>query len=192
VLGADDFDAAAAIHIDRFPPHDWTLDNYPRDFPATLAGLYPDRPHIEELARLELGLAIAFTGRDAESIPGAALSDVHWDCAVIELVPTFTVIPVSTNVDVILSAIRADETPPPVELLPRPMFLAIWRRQFTPRFRRVSAEEAGILAEVRHGRSFGEICAGLIARLGEGPGTAAAAAMLGQWLADGAIEAVRS
>jgi hypothetical protein len=192
VLGEADFDAAAAFHIDRVPPHDWTLDNYPRDFPSSLAELFPDRPHVEELARLELGLAMAFTGRDAESIPQAALSEVRWETAIIELLPTFTVIPVTTNVDVLLSAIRADQAPPPVELLARPMFLAIWRRQFTPRFRRVSAEEAAILAEVRSGRSFGGICAELVARLGEGPGTAAAAAMLGQWLSDGAIETVRS
>jgi hypothetical protein len=100
--------------------------------------------------------------------------------------------PLSTNADELLTAIRAEQAPPPAEFLPQPAFLALWRRQFAPQFRRITAEEAGVLDQVRQGRCFGEICAALVARLGEGPGTAAAAAMLGQWLADGAIEAVRS
>ena len=52
-LGDDAFRAAAAVHIDRTPPHRWTLDAYPVDLPATLADLHPDDPEIAELARLE-------------------------------------------------------------------------------------------------------------------------------------------
>ena len=52
-------------HVARVPPSSWTLDAYPRDFPATLAPLYPDDPEVAELAVLELALAEAFVGADA-------------------------------------------------------------------------------------------------------------------------------
>ena len=52
-------------HIDRVPPSSWTLDAYPRDFPATLAMLYPDDPEVAELAWLELraGRGVCRPGR---------------------------------------------------------------------------------------------------------------------------------
>jgi hypothetical protein len=186
-LGDARFDGAAAHHIDRVPPHGWTLDAYGLDFAETLGVLYPNDPEIAELARLECELAMAFVRADAEPLDPGTLAHVDWDSAVIQLTPSFTTLRVATNAAAIWSAISAGDTPPTATSLPEPAVLAIWRQNFAPRFRTVSAEEADVLAQVQNGETFGGICAGLVARLGEEQGTAIAGAFLSQWLSDGLL-----
>jgi hypothetical protein len=189
-LGAPQFDAAAATHIDRSPPHAWTLDAYAAGFPATLEELYPAEPLVTELARLELALAAAFIGTDAAPIDTATMGGVDWDSAVIHLAPTLAMLPVTTNVAAIWSAISAGEPPPTAERLSDVMRIVIWRKNFTPMFRTALPHEAGVLGQVSEGQTFGAICAALVERLGEDPGTTAAAKMLAQWLGDGLIAGI--
>jgi len=140
-IGDARFDGAAAHHIERVPPHAWTLDAYGLDFPETLEQLYPDEPEFAELARLECELAKAFVRADAQPVDPATLTDVDWDSAVIRLTPSFTTLRVATNAAAIWSAISAGETPPSVTCLAEPAVLAIWRHNFAPRFRTLSADE---------------------------------------------------
>ncbi|MGG2339436.1 DNA-binding domain-containing protein, partial [Salmonella enterica] len=49
-LGEAAFEASAARHIDRVPPHSWTLDDYALGFPASLASEWPDDREVAELA----------------------------------------------------------------------------------------------------------------------------------------------
>lgn len=186
-IGDAAFDGAAAHHIDSVPPHEWTLDAYGLDFPETLETLYPTDPAVTELARLERELAAAFVGRDVGALDPSTLADIDWDSAVIDLAPTFTTFPIATNVGAIWSAIAAGETPPAATLLTERAELAIWRHNFAPGFRAVTADEAAVLAQVRNGDTFGSICAELVARRGEGQGAAIAGAFLSQWLSEGLI-----
>ena len=191
-LGDPQFNATAATHIDRAPPHAWTLDAYASGFPETLDVLHPGQPHVGELARLELALAAAFVGPDAAAVDTTALGDVDWDGAIIVLAPTFVMLPVTTNVCAIWSAISAQEPVPMPQSLPEGSRIAVWRKQLTPSFRAVTSEEAVALGQARDGRCFGDICASLVQRMGEGPGIDAAGAMLAQWLAEGSIVRIRN
>jgi hypothetical protein len=186
-LGASRFDAAAATHIDGSPPHAWTLDTYPADFPATLAVLHPAEPVVTELARLEQAVTEAFIGPDATPLDPASLGDIDWDSAVIHLAPTLAMLPVTTNVAAIWSAISAGEPMLAAKRLSDKETIAIWRRQFTPMFRIAKPLEAAIVEQLRAGQTFGAICAALVEQLGEDPGTAAAAEILRGWLRDGLI-----
>jgi hypothetical protein len=191
LMGAGAFEVAAATHIDAVPPHAWTLDDYPAKFPATLERLHAADPQVAELAWLELRLASAFVGADVAPLDPAALVDVDWDAARIELVPTFSLLPVTTNAGEIWSAINAYQAAlPAVTRLREPQWLLIWRKHFTPQFRAIMNVETEVLAQVRDGVRFGAICASLVARLGDQAGTAAAGEMLGKWLADGLIAAI--
>jgi hypothetical protein len=190
-IGDAAFEAAAARHIDAVPPHAWTLDAYGLDFVETLEAIYPMDPEIAELAHLERELGLAFVGADAGSLDAAALAGIDWDAAVLHFVPTFTQLPVTTNVGAIWSAINANESPPPAVCLPKPASLAIWRDGFAPRFRTVEAEEAAVIRQVGEGHTFGAICAALAERLGEERAAATAGALLSQWLSDHLIERVR-
>jgi hypothetical protein len=183
-LGDTELEAAAARHIDSVSPHAWTIDAYGLDFHETLTALYPADPQIAELARLECALAAAFVGPDAPGVDPAALAEIDWDAAIIHLVPTFGILPVTTNVAAIWYAINERETPPPAARLTEPASLAVWRDDFAPRFRTLIAEEVTVLSQVRERKTFGAICAALAERLGEERGAAKAGSLLGQWLAD--------
>ena len=134
-LGNDAFDAAAATHIDHHPPHSWTLDQYGRDFPETLDGLFPGDPEVGELARLENDLGLAFVGSDQAPLEGANIGAIDWDRAVFSFVPTFSIRRLTTNAAAIWSAINNDAQPPIAASLATPADRAVWREGFSPAFR---------------------------------------------------------
>ena len=79
-LGGEAFHVAVVAHVEAVPPSSWTLDLYPRDFPATVRNLYPDDPEITDLAVLELALGEAFVALDTPPL-AADLGSVDWDVA---------------------------------------------------------------------------------------------------------------
>jgi hypothetical protein len=189
-LGEGAFDSAAATHIEDMPPHAWTLDDYAKEFPATLERLHA--APLGELARLELGLAIAFVGPDAARLDASGLSEVEWDLAVLRLAPTFTLLTVWHDVGAVWSAIRAGLAPPPEPRLAEPARIVIWRSGFESAFRTVAPAEADALSRIRMRQSYGDVCRGVVERMGEERGIATAGAWLAQWLSDGLIVAIES
>jgi hypothetical protein len=189
-LGEAAFDAAAASHIDRLPPSNWTLDAYALEFPDTIDALYPVDPEVGELARLERDLGLAFVGQDAESLDLAALTQIDWNNAILEFVPTFSLLPVRTNAGAIWSAINAGETPPAAAVLDAPAVIAIWRKDYSPTFRTVEPMEAQAMFMVADGRTFGEICRVVTDEVGEIEGPKVAGILLGRWISEGVVDAV--
>ena len=191
-LGEDAFDTAAATHIDRRPPHNWTLDAYALEFPETIDALYPDDPEVGELARLERDLGLAFVGQDAAPLDLAALAHIDWNSAVLDLVATFSTLPATTNAGAIWSAINAGQTPPAAAVLDAPAIIAIWRREYSPTFRTLDPMESQAMSMVSDGRTFGEICRRIIDQVGEAEGTQVAGNLLGRWISEGMVAAVRN
>ena len=191
-LGEDAFDTAAATHIDRQPPYSWTLDAYALEFPETIDALYPDDPEVGELARLERDLGLAFVGRDAAPLDLTALAHIDWNSAVLDLVATFSTLPATTNAGAIWSAINAGQTPPAAAVLDAPAVIAIWRREYSPTFRTLDPMESQVMSMVADGRTFGEICRVIIDEVGEAEGTQVAGNLLGRWISEGMVAAVRN
>lgn len=190
-LGEEAFVAAAVTHIDDRPPSAWTLDAYPAGFADTLAALYPDDAEVAELAWLEWALSRAFTAADADPIAPDRLAAVDWDEAVIRFAPGLITRKTTTNAAAIWAALTADQMPPPVELLPEPAALLVWRQGYVPNFRTIDATEAYAIKLVEAGHSFGALCAALVATWGEEEGIAHAGALLGQWIGDGLIVGIQ-
>ncbi len=191
-LGDEAFTAAAANHIDRLPPHGWTLDAYALDFPATLADRYPNDPEVADLARIELALGLAFVGPDADPIDRASLADADWDTATLCFIPTLGVLGVSSNAAAIWSAITAGQPPPPAEILPDTATVIVWRSGFMPCFRTLAPDEHDALSQMIGGVGFGAVCARLVDQFGEATGPQMAGVFLGQWLHDGIVSSVQS
>lgn len=189
-LGETAFLAAAAQHIDAAPPRAWTLDAYGADFAETIAQLYPDDPECAELAGIEAGLAAAFTTPDVAPVAIEALGAIDWDGARLRFVPSLTLLPAATNAGALWQALSADATPPPVELLPAPAVVLLWRQGFHPSFRSAEAAEAEAIGQLRAGACFGDFCASMAAARGAEAGAARAGALLGRWLQDGLITAI--
>lgn len=186
-LGEERFLNTVAAHIDVTPPHAWTLDAYPRDFPETLQLLFPTDPEVFELGWLDLALSEAFVGPDAAGIDPAALGDVDWDGAVLRLAPTLRTMTFQTNAAAIWSALSAEEMPPAAERLPEPVTMIVWRQALVSCFRTAEPGEGAALALVEGGATFGGLCAAMIEMLGEEAGVAASGRFLGRWMGDGLI-----
>lgn len=191
-LGDDEFTEAALAHIERVPPHSWTLGAYGDGLDRTVAALYPDDAEVAELAWLEWSLSCAFAGPDAPAISAATLAATDWDEARLIFVPTFGLGTVRTNIGPIWSALAMDEAPPPVEILPQPVTMIIWRHEFSPRFRTIDDEERGAIAQMRGDATFGDLCNAAVARLGVEKGIEQAGLLLGRWLRDGMICEIKS
>lgn len=186
-IGGEAFHDAVAHHVERVPPSSWTLDAYPRDFPATLALLYPDDTEVGELADLELALAEAFVGPDAEPLAADRIAQVDWDRAILRFTPTLDLRPSITNAPDIWTALTKQEMPPAATLLSEQAALMTWRQDEMTRFRVVDgAEERGIVL-ARNGLSFAALCALLVDEMGESEGVARCGAWLGSWLTDGLL-----
>jgi len=186
-LGAEAFETAAARHIDRVPPSSWTLDAYARDFPATLAALYPEDPEVAELAWIECAIGEAFVAPDAAPLTGADFAGVDWDNVAFQFTPTLDLGALTTNAPAIWSALARDAVPPAAELLGEPGGILVWRSEQVSHFRSIDQIERQALLWARGGMSFAELCDAMVASWGENEGIARAGGLLGQWIADGLI-----
>lgn len=185
-LGTAAFRAAAARHIDDCPPSSWSLDHYAAHFPAALAAAFPSDREIAELAMLELALSDAFVGPDCEALDAADLPGLDWDRVIVRWVPTAGVLRFDTNAAGIWSALSAGTSTPPAAG-PLPASVLVWRFQETSCFRTLDAVEADVAPLMLDGVGFSDLCALLIAKLGEEAGIEAAGSLLGRWVADGLI-----
>lgn len=186
-IGGEMFHAAMVAHIERVSPSSWTLDAYPRDFPATLAMLHPGDPEIAELAWIEQALGEAFVGPDANALPSDQVAAVDWDKAILHFPPTLDQAPLTTNAPALWAAMEAGEVPPPAEILDGPGAMLVWRHEHVSRFRAVEGEERDALLLARAGMSFANLCAALVEVKGEESGIETAGLLLGRWLAEGLI-----
>jgi hypothetical protein len=189
-IGGEVFHAAVVAHVDRVPPSSWTLDAYPRDFPATLAFLHPDDPEIAELAWIDCALGEAFVAPDASAVASDEVAGVDWDRAVLRITPSLDIGSLTTNAPAIWSAIADGDDPPAVEHLPEPGAILIWRQDQVYRFSAIDQYERQALLAVRAGMAFADLCTMLVEALGEEDGIVRAGQMLGQWLRDGLIVAI--
>lgn len=186
-IGGEAFHQAVIAHVDRVPPSSWTLDAYPRDFPATLAMLYPDDPEIAELAWLDYALGEAFVGADADPLRPEDAAAIDWGQAVLSFTPTLDLADLTTNATAIWAALSAGEVPPALEMLPQPGAILVWRQDHVARFRAIDGDEQQALLSARAGMPFAALCEELVEALGEAAGIAAAGGYLGCWLGDGLI-----
>ncbi len=181
-MGVDAFHYAAVSHIDRHPPHAWTLDAYPDEFGATLAELFPYNPDIHELAWIEAALNAAFVAQDAEPLTPADLANIDWERARLQLAPSLRTHVASANAETIWWAMSGGQQRPEGEMLAAPQGLLVWRRGLVSCLRSVDLLELEALRHLQTQGSFAALCALLVERLGEDEGIAKAGVMLASWL----------
>jgi hypothetical protein len=186
-LGEAAFLAAAAQHIEAVPPCDWTLDAYGADFASTVSALDPDDAVGPDLASIEWALAQAFVAEDAEPVVIETLGALDWDAALIRFVPSFRLLPVTSNAATLWQALADESMPPPGEQWPKALPVLVWRHGFQPHFRVATPEEAGAIERLHDGMRFGALCTELGEAHGAEQGAALAGAWLGGWLREGLV-----
>jgi hypothetical protein len=189
-LGEDAFLEAAIAHIDRRPPHAWTLDAYGADFGDTLRAMFPHNPDIHELAWIEWALSESFVAADAQLMRSEQLRLVDWDTARLHMAPSLRHHAATTNVMATWSALQEGAELPENAMLETAGGLIVWRRDFTSRLQAIDATGyAGLLA-LQDDDHFDHLCNVMVELLGEEAGIAKAGALLADWLAAGIIVGV--
>ena len=192
-LCGDGFDAIAqgyiAAHPSTFRNVRWfggALCTFLREHP-----LYHDRPDLADLALFEWTLGLAFDAADraaAAFAEVAAIAPEHWADLRFEAHPSLRV------VNLRRSAVAAWNRFSTGAVAAAPgqdcAEWAVWRKDLSPYFRSLDADEAWALAALRSGVSFGEICAGLCDWVEEGSAAPRAARLLRAWVDDGWIAGV--
>jgi hypothetical protein len=162
-IGGEAFDRAIALAYRPRAAEQLDARRLSRDFPATLALLYPDDPEVASWPGSKARSGEAFVA------PGRAIA---------------------TNAPAIWAALAASETPPPAMPLPESGALIVWRDHHASRFRAIDRNELQALLLIRSGIGFAELCAELVTSLGENDGIACAGACLGRWIGDGMISRI--
>lgn len=189
-MGDDAFLYAAVSHIDKHPPHAWTLDAYPDDFSSTLVELFPHNPDIHELAWIETALTAAFVAGDAEPMSAADLANINWDSARLQLTPSLLTTRATTNAADIWWAMLEGKDRPEGQMLAEPCGLIVWRRGFVSCLRTVDTLERDALVHMQANGSFNALCEMLVERLGESDGVAKGGALLANWIGSELITGV--
>ena len=187
-IGEGRFDECARHHIVAIPPHSWTLDDYPKGFPASVARAFPGDAEVGELAVLEQALSDAFVTADAEALGFEDIGEVDWESAQLELIPSARLLQCTSNAPEIWTALNAGETPPAAEASDSARTVLVWRRGWTCCFRVLDADEAQLMHNIAMGAiGFEALCEQLVDMIGEDEGPARAGALLLQWAQDGML-----
>ncbi len=191
-VGTEGFEA---LSIDYLAAHPSTFRNV-RWFGGAMAGFLRGHakhgldPVRAELAQFEWTLGLAF---DAPDPPHVAFADVAavapeaWPELRLQIHPCLHLLNLRTNAAAVWNAFSAGEAAVAGESLEAPVDWAIWRRDLSPYFRSLEADEAFALRAMREGASFGDICAGLCDWVPEDEAAMRAAQLLRGWVDEGWI-----
>lgn len=197
-LGDEWFDALSAEFIEAHPSESANLRWYGGAYPGWLAqrlsdadSALGDHPEVPEIARLDWTMRSAFDGPDAPVLAlaaVAALAPYDWATVVFKPHPTLALISLRCNTLSLWHALDQDLDVPPVETLPSPIDVVVWRFEERPHFRSVLPMEAVALQTMLHGQSFAEMCA-LLAEVSPEDESAAALAggYLRRWIDEGLL-----
>lgn len=194
LVGEARFDALArsyiAAHASRHPNLRW----YGAGFSAHLRHHAARRPVLAEVAQFEWAVGLAFDAADAPVVTledMARVSPELWPGLGFTLHPAVQRFALHWNAPALWAA-RSAGTLLRARKAAAPRTWAVWRREQTPRYRQLPADESWALHAVARGRSFAQLCAGLCRWVPEDQAPMRAATLLKTWVAEGMICAIVS
>jgi hypothetical protein len=113
-----------------------------------------------------------------------SLTDIDWEEATFNLVPSYAELPMQSNAASIWRALADDVEPPVAATLMEPVNMRIWRKGLTPQFATMNTLEFESLNLIKQGNPFGKVCAELAAKYPETDITTNMAKNLHVWLTD--------
>lgn len=161
-LGDDLFAQMAAGYIDAYPSQLPNLRWFGQHYPVFLATALDAHPQLADLAAFEWALGLAFDAADAPVLCAddmRHLAPQAWAGVGFTLHPSAQMLELHSNAVAIWLALDKDEEPPEPEHTAEVQHWLVWRRDYQPQFRSLSAFEAQALRDVRQGLSFAAVCA---------------------------------
>jgi len=176
-LGDEMFDAMGHAYVAANPSQHPNLRWFSSSLPDFLKSTepYSNHPVLSDLAALEKALNDVF---DAKEAPVIGIADMAgfapeaWAALAFRPHPSALRLDLSTNAAAVWLALKADEDPPDPTPLEEPSRILIWRKDVTPVFRELGAEEAMMWDEAASGIRFGVLCS-MLATFDDPDGAAA-------------------
>jgi hypothetical protein len=189
VMGESRFRETAQAFVKTHPSQFSSIRYYGRELGDDLETGATDTmtSMLSDLARWEWTLAAAFDGPDGAALPVSAISGiapVDWAGLQFRFHGSLQRVALRTNaVDWWRSAIQGGERPQGACAIPTVEWAA-WRHDLTTSFRSLAADEAWAVDAALRGRTFGELCEGLVQYAGEDGAPIRAATFLKIWLTE--------
>lgn len=196
-IGDEMFDAIVRDYIDAYPSVFRNLRWFGRHLADFLGNdaRYAWQPILADLAQFEWTLGLAFDAADAVAVrfeDVVALPPEVWAELCLTPHPALHVVDLRTNAVAVWNKLKYADRGVAPENLPEPLQWAIWRKQLSPYFRSLEADEAWALDAMWNNMSFGEICVGLCRWIPEEQAASRAAALLRSWVDEGWIASLRT
>lgn len=195
LAGEDAFDAIAHDYVAATPSHHPNARWYGARLAAFLREdpCWNAHPQFSEMAALDWAFGLAFDAADARCVTFdelAAVAPQDWPTLRFALHPALQRLSFGHNVAAIRRALDRGEALPVLERFDAPQPHAVWRSELAVRHRRLSDEEAALLADVAGGARFGDLCEALAAAHAPDAVALRAATLLRTWVTDGWISTV--
>ncbi len=163
LLGDDKFSTMAEAYFKAHPSRHRNARWIGRDLAGFLkaAPAYTPKPHLSELAELEIALNDAFDAADSpvmQSSVLAAIAPEDWSDLVFTTHATVRHLQFATNTAAIWMALAASKRAPKPKTLNPAQHVLVWRQDTTPKFRLLDQEEAMMWTEAAKGVRFGVLC----------------------------------
>jgi len=193
MCGPADFDHLARAYITAHPSRSFSVRWFGKDLADFLAATppYNGAPACAEMARFEWALGDAFDSPDLAPITAdrlIALPQEAWETLAFATLPSLQLL--TMNHAVPQAWQRREDVEPgnlEVERTPEPVTWAIWRPELKSLFRSLEPDEATMLAALKEGLAFPELCETLVRHVGEDQAPAQAAGRLRSWVEEGMI-----
>lgn len=202
-VGEGAFRRAAAHHLITNPPSSWTIDAAGRGFDQTCSQLFAHDPEVEELAWLEWAMFDVFSAPDSVPLDAAAFAEAtagfsedDWGAMRLTFQQGSRARDLQYNLRAIWNAPECKGNARPPITLDQSAGCLVWREGERPTFLMVEAEEARAFRAMASGMNYGECCM-LLAGQAPPPeqvrdAAMRAGAMLGRWLNEGLVAALRA
>lgn len=188
-VGDQAFTVAACHYILTQPPRGWTLDDYGAEFPRVLEALFAEDPEVAELAWLEWHMQQAFGARNSARLDPAELAAAGFDASdwgrmQFEFAPGFACRSVKTDCISLWSHLQSNQVSEFEVNLLSERAIAVWRQDFSPKFRELDPSEHNALEAISCGTTLGAVARDY--------GPELLGQWLAQWLGDGLFSGART
>ena len=189
VLGPDRFRDMCEAYVEATPSSFRNVRWYGGHLSQFLASSEPwcRRIELAEIARFEWSLTLAFDAEDRAVLRFddlAQLSPEAWADLQLVFHPSLQCLTLHTNAPALRLALQGDAQRPEVRREDEAVHWAVWRKAGDPHFRSLPSYERWCVDAVLQGRTFSDLCEGIVEFSSADQAPALAAGLLRAWLED--------
>lgn len=169
ILGTEAFMDMGKAYLNRYPSTSFTVRHFGQHLGKFLSEIVPyaDHPYLWQIADFEWAKGTVFDAPDSDVFTLeqlATLPPEAWNKATFSFVPALTRLVYDYNAPQIWQAVDSgqdgDGMPEPVALS-EPLAWVMWRKNFSPNWYSMAADEDWFFIQARQGKDFPSLCEGL-------------------------------